>query len=152
MRSRYFLDGAELSIVLSKSSLGEDFHLRSQRFFSLFMWFCRSADKLRGKCLRSRAGNDLASLESPCAANLASSSAFSFGAKSICPGTQWICKSMTPFGLPFHPLPSAMAASRSAWLIKPSCFLWRLSAVSWMPSRMYWPGWDLWLSSALKTA
>ena len=45
---------------------GEDFHLCSQHFFSLLMWFCCRAEILRGECFESIAGRDLASLESPC--------------------------------------------------------------------------------------
>ena len=152
IRQRYFLEGAVLSMSLSTSSLREDFHLHSHLFLILLILLCCSAETLRGSGLCRNFGRYLASLELPCAAFFASLSAFSLGVKSMCPGTQWICKSMTPFGQPTHSSPSAIADSLSARLIILSCFLWRLSANWWILSMMYWLGCVRWLSSALITA
>ena len=128
MRRKYFFEGAELSIVLSRFSLSEFFQWRCQRFFnfSLFSW--QRAEMLRGSFLRRIGGRNLASLEEPWAANFASSSAHSLGSKSQWPGTQCSCKSTTPLDLPFHRTPSAIACHLSSLFIRPSCFACKCSA------------------------
>ena len=98
----YFLDGAELLIDCSKFSLSELFHRLCHLLFSLLRLSCRSAEMLSGSFLWSNGGRNLASLEDPCVASLASSSARSLGPKLQWPGTQWICKLTTPFEFPFH--------------------------------------------------
>ena len=149
---RYFLDGVVLLMDLRRSSLGEDFHLCSQCFLILLVFFCWITETLSSRHLQRNLGRSLALLESPCAAFFASSSAFSLEAKSTWPGTQWTCKFITSLGLPIHSLPSAITASLSVWLIRPSCFLCRFSADWWMLSRIYWLGCNSWLSRALITA
>ena len=81
MSREYFLDRAELSIVRSKFSLSELFHRHCHLLFSLLKLSCWSAEMLSGSFLQSSSGRNLASLEDPCAASLASSSAHSLGLK-----------------------------------------------------------------------
>ena len=69
-------------------ALGESCHLLSQHFLSLLKWSWHSTEILNGKYLCRNFRRDLASLKSPCATFFTSSSAFSLGAKSECPGTQ----------------------------------------------------------------
>ena len=100
MRQRYF---SELLIVLSKFSLSELFHLRLHLFFNLSECDCQMAEMLSGKHLWSSAGRDLASLDWPWAASLASSSVRLFSLKFRCLGTQWSWRLITPL-FPIFPL------------------------------------------------
>ena len=93
----HFFDRTDLSIPLMWWQRGEVFQRRAQRRWILDFDSCRSADKLAGRGFLKSAGRSFGGLELPVAASLASSSALSFGAKSRCPGTQCICKSIIPF-------------------------------------------------------
>ena len=152
IRWMYFLNGAEFSMDFSSFYLRDVFQSRSHCFLILLLWLWWSTEMLSSKSFLRNLGRNLASPELPWAAFFASSSAFLLGAKLTCPSTQWICKSTIPFGLPFQLLPSAIAPSHSATLIKLSCFLWRASANWRILLKIYCPGWEHWLSRALMTA
>jgi hypothetical protein len=129
MRWMYFFYGTELSIAFRQASLRDGFYLCSQLFTSLALWFWWRAETLKGKCLHKNVGKDLVSLESPWTTFLASSSACSFlGLKSWCPGTQWICRLITPLFLPSQLLLASIALTLSSWLIRQSCLVLSCSA------------------------
>jgi hypothetical protein len=82
MRKMYLFEGAELSIDLRRSFLGEAFHLCFQVFSSLALWAWQRAEMLKGKHFQKNADRNLVLLESPMATFLASSSAHFLGLKS----------------------------------------------------------------------
>ena len=63
MRRRYFLEGAELLILLSRLFLSELFHLRLHLFFSLLECDCQRAEILSGNRLWRSVERDLALLD-----------------------------------------------------------------------------------------
>ena len=155
MSCKYFLDGTALSIEHSRFSLSEFFHLLCHLFFSFsaFSW-CR-AEILNGSFLWSSWGRNLVLLEEPCMASLTSSLAHSLGPKFQWPGTQFICKSITPLDLPSQCSPASMTWRCSTWFIRPSCFLCshnidldeqaNCSALWWLsvPRTVGWTSWWL---------
>ena len=98
----HFFNRTDLSIPLMWWQCGEVFQRRAQRCWILDFDSCSSVDKLTGRGFLKSAGRSFGGLELPVAASLASSSALLFGAKSRCPGTQCICKSIIPFDFAVH--------------------------------------------------
>ena len=98
----HFFNRTDLSIPLMWRQCGEVFQWRAQRHWILDFNSCSSADKLAGRGFLKSAGRSFGGLELPVAASLASSSALLFRAKSRCPGTQCICKSIIPFDFAVH--------------------------------------------------
>lgn len=92
----HFLDGADLSMVRRWLYRGDSFQRRTQQRWSVVFEPCRNADVLAGRGFFNTSGSLLDGLDLPVAAAFASSSASSLGAKSLCPGTQWICKLQIP--------------------------------------------------------
>ena len=130
MSFRKRLDGRDLSIELLIEKWGDFFHLVLHVLRSEVDWSWRMAEMLLGIGVFQRNdGRQRVTLDEPSAACLANSSALSLGAKSWWPGVQWICRSVVGgnFSLSF---------SVSVWI--------------WL--RRCWPGWDLWLLSALIAA
>ena len=98
----HFFVRTDLSIPLMWWQRGEVFQQRAQRCWILdFDSWC-SADKLAGRDFLKSAGRSFGGLELPVAASLASLLALLFRAKSRCPGTQCICKSIIPFDFAVH--------------------------------------------------
>jgi len=110
------------------------------------------AGTLAGSGLRRILGRSLASLDLPCDASFASSSAFSFGSKSECNGIQWSWRFMTLRIRPFQVLPALYAARFSPALIRLSWCECSCSALLWISSIKYWPGCEFWLFRALLSA
>jgi hypothetical protein len=133
---RNFLEGAVLSIERRDLARGDSFQCLFHLLWSLFAKSWRTAEMLCGIRFLRKGGRSPGSLESPCAAFLASSSARSLGAKSWCPGTQIRRRSITPFLRPFQTSPSLTACSHSCLLCSPSCFACNFSAASWISSRI----------------
>ena len=106
MRWRYFFEGAELSIMQSRLSLSELFHLCIHLLLSWseYNW-CR-AERLSSKHLHKIVWRKLALLEGPWAVDLASSSACSLGSKSLCPSTQCNWRSIMSLWSPFQGSPA----------------------------------------------
>ena len=133
---RKILEGAELSIECRDLAWGDIFHLLFQHFWSWLVKSWWTAEMLHGICFLRKGRSCFGSLESPCTAFLASSSAHSLGVKSWWPGTQMSHKSITPFLWLFQALPFLVTCILSCLLISPSCFKCSFSAVLWILSRI----------------
>ena len=151
MSQKYFLDGTKLSIEHSRFSLSKFSHLLCHLFLSFFEFTWHRAEMLSGRFFWSSHGRNLVLLEEPCVVSLASLSAHSLGLKLQWPGTQCICKLITPLDLPSQWLPASMTWRCSPQFIRPSCFLCSCSAAWWMASSKYWPKCESWLFNALMT-
>ena len=120
----HFFDRTDLSIPLMWRQHGEVFQQCAQRRWILdFDSWC-SVDKLAGRGFLKSAGRSFRGLELPVAASLASLLALSFGAKSRCPGTQCICKSIIPFDFAVH-----------CWF---RCWACRNRSLCWIRSWRWW--------------
>ena len=85
------LKGKVLSMSSIRARLGESCHCSSHMVLSSELYACFSAVALLGRGWRNIGGSSGVGLDSPCAACLASSSAFSLPDTLLCPEIQLSC-------------------------------------------------------------
>ena len=140
----HFLEGVVLSMCHCLTYLGKAFHHQSHLFWTLAFWYCHSADMLWGKLLCRDFGSRVLALDWPLAACFASASAFSFGVKSMWPGTHWSLILTIPHVFAIRCSPACQALRKSARFCAWSCFggvFWLLCGCDWVDGGMGWcPG------------